>query len=206
MSFDITYYKIVSQFEKVAVVQYLDDKTTSTEYLSTGFFNAVASQLAKGSVIFASSTTGVLLLAVTDISNGVVTVANNITPAPVPTTAALQSVRMGINNPINSNEINPIPGFPLTQLTSTIQKTDIGGSIICTIEDTFINAEDTQNETNWIIDTGTTGLSLSEIIYVDEHNARLVFAGEAKEGLVQIAPKTNILENETRYTAGVYAI
>lgn len=197
MSFDIKYYKIVSQYDKVVIAQYLDNTNTEANLLATGFFNDLANQLSKGSIILANTTTGTIILSVTGVTSGVVTVAKLLPKAVTPP---------------EQNSVQTVAAYSAqapasTTLTSTIQAGDIGGSIICTFEnDTFINQEAVINTNNWIIVTGNTGLLLEEVVYVDTYTARLVFSGTAAAGAINIAPVATILINNTAFVAGEYEI
>lgn len=73
-AFDIKFYKIVSQFAKVTVAQYIDLEATVADVTGAGFFNSIANQLDKGSVIFACTTTGVIMLVVDSVQDGDVAV------------------------------------------------------------------------------------------------------------------------------------
>ena len=74
--FDIKNYKIVNQVSGVALAQYIEtEKTVKTEVIGTGFFNPIADQLAKGSVIICSVKDGTSILTVTGNTGAVVTMS-----------------------------------------------------------------------------------------------------------------------------------
>ena len=178
--FDIKYYKIVSQFAKVVVAQYIDTAVTVAEVLSAGFFNALADQLAKGSLILVCTTTGTIILTVDSIQDGDVSVSKYAGTGSVTKTGT-------------------------ATLTSTIQAGDSGGSIICDIVgDTFKDTVTTTS--NWTITAGDTGLTLSSVVNVDPNTARLVFTGTAAAGTISVQPKAAALTGGATITAGTYTI
>lgn len=182
MAFDIKYYKIVSQFAKVTIAQYIDETATIANLTSPGFFNSIGNQLDKGSVIIANSTTGTIILVVDSVQDGDVVVSKYAGEGTV--TAAGEA-----------------------KLTSTIQVGDTGGSIICDLTGTTLkDAATTQTVANWTIAAGTTGLTLASVVYVDANTARLVFSGTAAAGTISITPKAALLANAATVTAGTYTI
>ena len=182
MTFDIKYYKIVSQFAKVVLAQYIDTTATLTEITGAGFFNSIANQLDKGSVILANTTTGTVILVVDSVQDGDVVVSKY---AGTGTVAAIG----------------------VATLRSTIQANDSGGSIVCDLQGTTLkDASTAQTTGNWTITAGDTGLTLSSVVYVDANTARLVFTGTAAAGTISIAPKAAALTNAATVTAGTYTI
>lgn len=182
MAFDIKYYKIVCQFAKVTIAQYIDEAATIANLTSPGFFNSIGNQLDKGSVIIANSTTGTIILVVDSVQDGDVVVSKYAGEGTV--TAAGEA-----------------------KLTSTIQVGDTGGSIICDLTGTTLkDAATTQTVDNWTIAAETTGLTLASVVYVDANTARLVFSGTAAAGTISITPKAALLANAATVTAGTYTI
>lgn len=179
-AFDIKFYKIVSQFAKVTVAQYIDLEATVADVTGAGFFNSIANQLDKGSLIFACTTTGTIILVVDSVQDGDVVVSKYAGAGTVTKTGT-------------------------ATLTSTIQAGDNGGSIICDIQgDTFKDAATTAS--NWTITPGTTGLTLGSIVKVDPNTARLVFTGTAAAGTISIQPKAAAVNGGATITAGTYTI
>ena len=182
MAFDIKYYKIVSQFAKVTLAQYIDETATVANLTSIGFFNSIANQLDKGSVIIANTTTGTIILTVDSVQDGDVVVSKYAGSGTVTATGA-------------------------AKLTSTIQVGDSGGSIICDLTGTSLkDATTAQATANWTINAGDTGLTVSSIVYVDANTARLVFTGTVAAGTISVAPKAAALSNAATVTAGTYTI
>lgn len=186
MAFDIKYYKIVSQFAKVTIAQYIDKTATSVDLISAGFFNSIANQLDKGSLIFANTDSGTIILVVDSVQDGDVVVSKY----------AGANVTRTVEMPTGE-----------VKLTSTIRVGDTGGSIICDLTGTTLkDAAVAQITDNWIIYQGSTGLVLDSVVYVDANTARLVFSGVAKEGTISIAPTPEILLNQAATAAGSYII
>lgn len=182
MAFDIKYYKIVGQFAKVVLAQYIDTTATLSEVTGAGFFNSIANQLDKGSVILASTTTGTVILVVDSVQDEDVVVSKYAGTGTVTATGT-------------------------ASLISTIQADDNGGSIICNLTGTTLkDATTAQTTSNWTVTAGTTGLTLSSVVYVDANTARLVFTGTAAAGTISIAPKAAALANAATVTAGTYTI
>lgn len=182
MAFDIKYYKIVSQFAKVTIAQYIDETATVANLTSPGFFNSIGNQLDKGSVIIANSTTGTIILVVDSVQDEDVVVSKYAGEGTITVTGA-------------------------ANLSSTIQAGDTGGTIMCDLTGTTLkDATTAQNVANWTIAAGTTGLTLSSVVYVDANTARLVFSGTAAAGTISITPKAAALANAATVTAGTYTI
>ena len=73
--FDIKNYKIINQVSGIALSHYIETvKTTKSDVKGSGFFNKVADQLGIGSVIICSVKDSTVLVTVTAITSGVVTV------------------------------------------------------------------------------------------------------------------------------------
>lgn len=77
-TFNITNYKIINQVSGVALAHYIDTVNTAKADITTGFFNSIADQLGKGSVIICSLKDGVTFLEVTANTAGVVTTSTLI--------------------------------------------------------------------------------------------------------------------------------
>lgn len=193
-TFDLKFYKIVSQFASVTIAQYIDPDVTETDLLSTGFFNEVANQLAKGSVIIANLKNGALFLTVDSITNNVVTVSKLFVKS-TPENASINAYSLA-------------PDIVTLTPVTTMQQGDIGGTIVYTVNGTtFAEAIDVQNPDNWVIYAGNTGLELDQIVYVDENTTRFVFNGTVSAGSLSVTPKIAALAcEEANISPAIYVI
>lgn len=180
VAFDIKYLKLISQISGIALAQYNDLGIAKADLTNPGFFNSVARQLGKGSIIFAACSDGNEALVVSSIQDGDV---------------ALVNLGGGVTEAAK------------LLLASTIIKTDSGGEIIASLSGTLF-ASETAAEllTNYTIAMGATDLTITTATLTDANTVAFTCTGTAAAGTISITPKIAACANGIAAVAGTFVI
>lgn len=127
------------------------------------------------------------------------------------TAKCVRTVNTGVIKQIIVNEtetaISDVAVAGTVELVGEIAVDDTGANVVAVVSGSTLLSEATaEDEANYTVDAGTTGLTLSKAVYIKDDTVLLTFTGTAAAGTLSVIVEAAAMTNATDTSAGTLVI